>query len=254
MSNLIEIKTVQASAIRILVESIKDILTDVNLHINEEGIKLIAMDGAKAAVVYLKLESNKFEKYLCLESFMAGINMASLFKILKCIKNSDSLTFYVTKECPTKFNVKIENSEKRSCIISSLKLLDIDEDIISIPDIEFDTILTIPSHDFQNYIRDLSQITNTLKIQSKDNNFILSGEGDFANTQIVISQSNTGLSIVKGNSASGSFNIKFLTLFIKSTHLCSNIELYLKDNFPLILVYSVANLGKLQYCLAPKLE
>ena len=56
------------------------------------------------------------------------------------------------------------------------------------------------------------------------------------------------------HNASGTFYIKYLLLFTKSTNLCTTVEIYLKNKFPLILVYNVANLGKLQYCLAPLVE
>jgi DNA polymerase III sliding clamp (beta) subunit (PCNA family) len=59
--NAVEFKTVQASAIRVLFESLKNILSDVNLLVTKDGVKLVAMDGAKAAIVYLKLEASQFE-------------------------------------------------------------------------------------------------------------------------------------------------------------------------------------------------
>ena len=40
-NNIIEIKTVQSSAIKILVEALKEILTDANLIFDKNGIKLI---------------------------------------------------------------------------------------------------------------------------------------------------------------------------------------------------------------------
>ena len=47
MAYIIEIKTVQASAFRILVEALKEILVDANLEFDETGIKMIAMDSSQ---------------------------------------------------------------------------------------------------------------------------------------------------------------------------------------------------------------
>ena len=106
----------------------------------------------------------------------------------------------------------------------------------------------MPSNDFQNYIRELSIITNKVKIESVDSKFTLYGHGDFAETIINIGEiSNDSNS----NVATETFNLKYLLLFTKSTNLCTTVEIYLKNKFPLILIYNVANLGKLQYCLAP---
>ena len=62
---LCKIVTVQSNAIRILSEALKDILTDVNLQISKDGIKIIAMDGSKVAIINLKLDATKFEEFYC---------------------------------------------------------------------------------------------------------------------------------------------------------------------------------------------
>ena len=108
----------------------------------------------------------------------------------------------------------------------------------------------MPSNDFQSYVRELSIITNKITLESNNNTFALSGDGDFAETKILVGDSKNELTADNHN-ASGTFYIKYLLLFTKSTNLCTTVEIYLKNKYPLILVYNVANLGKLQYCLAP---
>lgn len=247
---IVDIKTVQSNAIRILFEALKDILTDINLQISKDGLKIMSMDGSKQAVVNLRLDSSKFEKFECKNAINAGLNMTSLYKIIKSVKNSDIVSFYILQEESTKLYIEVENKEKKTNILTVLKLLDIDEDILEIPNIEFDTVKTMPSNDFQSYIRELSIITNKITLESENNKFTLSGDGDFAETKIVVGDSNND-GIESNHSAIGTFYIKYLLLFTKSTNLCTTVEIYLKSQYPLILVYNVANLGKLQYCLAP---
>jgi len=245
---LCKIVTVQSNAIRILSEALKDILTDVNLQISKDGIKIIAMDGSKVAIINLKLDATKFEEFYCHEDIKIGLNMTSLHKIIKSIKNNDILSLYITENENNKLCIQINNKEKKTNILTTLKLLDIDEDILEIPDIKFDSIITMPSNDFQSYIRELSIITNKVKIESIDSKFTLYGQGDFAETKIDIGEISN---YDNKNVISETFNLKYLLLFTKSTNLCTTVEIYLKNKFPLILIYNVANLGKLQYCLAP---
>ena len=47
----------------------------------------------------------------------------------------------------------------------------------------------------------------------------------------------------------GTFSLKFLNLFCKSSTLCATIQLYMKADFPLVIIYSVADLGTVKYCL-----
>ena len=55
----------------------------------------------------------------------------------------------------------------------------------------------------------------------------------------------------KGEIVQGYFALKHLVLFTKCTNLSSSIELYLKNDYPLIIRYQVANLGEVKLCLAP---
>lgn len=251
MDYRLEITTVQSSAIRILFESLKDVLTDVNIHANSQGIKIISMDGSKSAIVHVKLLASQFEKFECPTPVVMGVNMMSLFKILKSIKNNDVITFIVTEDT-TKLIIKIQNKEKQTEIISTLKLLDIDENLLHIPNIEFDSILTIPASDFQNHIRDLSVISSEITIKTDEESIILEVEGDFASQSIKINKKSAQLTLDKSKDTCNTFNLKYLLLFTKSSNLCNTIEVYLKSNFPIIILYNVANLGQLKFCLAPK--
>jgi proliferating cell nuclear antigen len=46
------------------------------------------------------------------------------------------------------------------------------------------------------------------------------------------------------------FSLKYLTIFTKCTNLCSNVEIYLKNSYPIILRYSIASLGEIKLCLS----
>ena len=50
----------------------------------------------------------------------------------------------------------------------------------------------------------------------------------------------------------GIFSLRYLVLFSKCTNLYQNIEIYIKNDYPIIIRYSVANLGEVKFCLAPK--
>tara|TARA_Y100000389_G_scaffold204201_1_gene255520 strand:- start:12300 stop:13070 length:771 start_codon:yes stop_codon:yes gene_type:complete len=243
-------KTVQTNAIRILFESLKNILSDVNFKADKSGLKLTAIDGTSIAIVNLILNSEKFEEYICENSINMGISLASVFKILKGIKNTDTISFTILKSDPTNMLLISQNSDKRSVIRSKIKLLDMDEKIYNIPDIHFDSYITMPSSDFQTYISDLSNISSEIEIKTNSDNMTMIAKGDFAEQSITINETNDKISDKK-NENSGLYNIKYIQLFTKSTNLCGTVEIYLKTNYPLTILYNVANLGVLKYCLAP---
>ena len=94
-----------------------------------------------------------------------------------------------------------------------------------------------------------------MNISSSGSKFILESIGDFATQKIIIGEAQNGLIFSKKNqNVSETFDLKYLNSFTKSTNLCSTVEIFLKKEYPLVIDYNVANLGKLQFCLAPKVS
>ena len=119
------IKTIQSSPFRCLVEALKEILTDVNLQIDSNGIKVIAVDTSHTVLVHLKLKSENFEEFFCNKKRQLGINMMNFYKFIKTISNNDTLSLYVDKDDYNNLGIKIENGDKNSLTKFSLKLLDL---------------------------------------------------------------------------------------------------------------------------------
>ncbi len=252
---IIDIRTVQSSAIRILVEALKEILTDTNLQIDETGIKLIAMDSSHTVLIHMKLGADKFEFYKCKKPMKIGINMLNLFKLIKTMNNTDTLSFYIKENNENKLGILINNQDKNTQTIYELNLLTIAEEEIKIPPIEFETELTLPSSDFQKLIRDMVNIGDNMEIKSVGSSLILNCLGDFANQHTILGETQDGLQFRHTTSEEypiqGVFSLKYLILFTKCTNLCNQIQLYIKNDYPLIIQYTVASLGTIRLCLAP---
>ena len=59
---ILEIKTIQASTIKSVIDAMKEILMDVNLEFDEHGMKIVALDNTHIVLIHLKLHAEKFEK------------------------------------------------------------------------------------------------------------------------------------------------------------------------------------------------
>lgn len=254
----LELKTVQSSPIKILVEALKEILTDANLECDEAGIKTIAMDGNHIVLVHMKLHGSKFEHYYCPKKLILGVNMINLFKLIKTMNNNDTLTLYVDKRDQNKLGIKMENEEKNTSTTYKLDLMDLDEETIEIPPAEFETIITMPSSDFQKICRDMENLADTIEIKSVGAKIIFACKGDFAEQETVMGETNVqGMQFKQkpdDKIVQGVFALKHLVLFTKCTNLCTKIEMYLKNDYPIIIEYIVANLGFIRLCLAPQVK
>ena len=258
MSNILEVKTVQSAAFRILIEALKEILTDANLEFDNNGIKIMAMDSSHTVLVHLKLEGDNFEEFHCKNKITLGINMINLFKLIKTMGNNDTLTLYVEEENQSILGIKIENTEKNTITRYKLNLMDLHEENIQIPPTVFESVITLPSTDFQKICRDMHNLADDIEIKSVGSQLIFNCKGDFASQETCIGEANSGMTFIQNQNpdeiVQGLFALKHLVLFSKCTNLCNSIELYLKNDYPLIIKYTVASLGSIKLCLAPKME
>lgn len=256
---LFNIQTVQSGAFRILIEALKEILTDTNLIIDSTGIKLIATDNSKIVLIHMKLQSENFEKYFCKDKIKIGINMNNLYKLIKIMGNNDILTLYLKEGETNKLGIMINNEIKNTQTIFKLNLLDISEEEIKVPPAEFETELTLPSTDFQKLIRDMTNIGECVDIKSVGENLMFECNGDFASQETLLKENkdndNGGLKFsihsTLDKPIQGIFSLKYLVLFTKCTNLCNLIHMYIKNDYPLIIKYNVANLGDIKLCLSP---
>ena len=251
-------RTVQSNAIRTLTEALKEILTDVNLEITEQGIKLIAMDSSQVSLIHMKLYSKNFEQFHCKKPLTCGISMIRLFKLLKSMSPSDSLCMFILESEPNDLQIYIETNEKGTRHKFSLKLMDLCTDKIEIPDATFSSVLRIPSNDFQKLCRDMNNLADDIEIKSSGNQLIFTISNDWMKQETIMQESGNNCSIeyiqnlAPDEVIQGVFSIKKMVLFTKCTNLCQNIEIYIKNDYPIVIKYNVANLGEVKFCLAPK--
>ena len=240
-----KVATIQASAFKSCFEVLKDILNDVNIYFKSGGMYVTTLDTARTSLIDVHLPADNFEEYECNEEIVAGINISNTFKLLKSITNSDILNISIdSKEY---MNVEIVSESKNTNTKFQLKLLDINESQIEVPDIEMSTITTLPSVDFQRLCRDMSNIGTEIEITREGTLMTLKCDGDFANQETSISCSEESPRI------SGLYSLRYLNIFAKGSSMCSSVQVLQEEaNRFLILKYNVASLGELKFYLATK--
>jgi proliferating cell nuclear antigen len=252
------IKTVQIAPFRQTMVALKDILLETNITFAKDGIRIINMDKSQTILVNMHLNSENFEYYECnKDKIIVGVNMLHLFKLINSIDNDETLSIYIEEKDYNQgiveyLNLRFENKNIKQCKIHKLKLIEPEQDELSVPDKTFSSIIHMPSSDFQKIIRDLNNISDKLEIKSVHNQLFFKCDGPFANAEIVRSESDGMGFTQKDNSIiQGEFSLKNLNYFIKCTNLCNHIEIYLANDLPLIVKYNVASLGTIKLGLAP---
>lgn len=254
---LFEAKSIQTANIKTLFEVLKKILVDVNLIITKDFIRIISLNDAEISFMYVKLNAVDFEFFHCNRNaddpLVLGIHTESMYKIMKTIKHDETISFIVYEDDTKFLYIQKENNERNNICRFCLELHQIPYNNLCMDGLEYDTMVVMPSAEFQKICKDNTVLgAKTLEIKNIDQQLFFNAVGDFSESESVYGKSNNTIFEVKDSSAiiSGSYKLDYLLLFSKCTSLSNIVEIYLKNDFPLVLNYKVGTLGDIKFVIS----
>jgi proliferating cell nuclear antigen len=264
---MLEITTCQTNSFKLISEALKEALKDINIKFSKAiegvedsgGLSIVAYNPRSAVLIKVKIPAKSFDKFYInppngQNDIQIGVNMKSFNTLMKTARNQDNISLMLNDDDKNHLTFIFENGESKIRSRYNLKLLELEDEGIHLPTTQFPFKIIIQSDDFHKIIRDASALSDKLNIKfinTKEitNTIIFSSEGDFANSEITLTDDTEGVQIIKNMEedaeivVKGSYPLANLSLFSKCQTLCGCVELYLKNNFPLIIKYQVANLG-----------
>lgn len=157
---MLEARLEQAAMLKKVVDAIKDLVQDCNFDCNDSGIALQAMDNSHVALVSMMLKAEMFSPFRCDRNIALGINLTSLTKVLRAAQNEDILTLKA-EDAPDVVNLVFESSESDRLSEYDIKLMDIDQEHLGIPDTEYAATIEMPAAEFQRICRDLMAMSES---------------------------------------------------------------------------------------------
>ncbi|TIB36818.1 hypothetical protein E3P86_02369 [Wallemia ichthyophaga] len=146
------------------------------------------MDNSHVALVTVHLSQDAFEPYRCDRNMPLGINLGSLTKVIKCAKDNDLVTLKAD-DSGESLGLTFESSNTDRIGEYSIKLLDIDQEHLGIPTTQYDSVISMPSAEFQRICRDLSQLGESIRVEASKEGIRFSVEGDVGKASVLLKQS-----------------------------------------------------------------
>ncbi|KAL8825302.1 MAG: hypothetical protein Q9191_004498 [Dirinaria sp. TL-2023a] len=227
------------------------------------------MDNSHVALVSMMLKAESFSPFRCDRNIALGINLSSLMKVLRCAQNEDILTLKA-EDAPDVVNLVFESSESDRLSEYDIKLMDIDQEHLGIPETEYSATISMPSSEFQRICRDLMALSESgansptlegfyVAIEATKEGVKFSCSGDIGNGAVTL-RSHTSVEkpeqdvdISLSEPVALTFSLKYLVNFCKASGLSSKVKLCLSNEVPLLVEYALASNSYLRFYLAPKI-
>ena len=230
------------------------IVTDANINLKPDSIYIQGMDSSHACLVEINIEKSWFDDFECEEGTM-GVNCEMLFKIIDCWKEGQKITIYSKNF--DKLSVDFEGGAHLTKRFE-IPLMDIDADVMEIPEVEYQVDLCLKSADFKELVGELSLFNEVLQLNCSEDKIVLKAHGDSGSATVEIKDSDIEEYAVEEDlNLSVSYGIRYINAVCAFQKLNKYLHIHCSENVPLKLHYSLDEDGTenfVRFFIAPKID
>jgi len=226
-----------------------------NVKKNTGGIRILRLTQERTILIKLNLDACNFEQFICLEQKITiGVDMNQLHALLKTISDDNTIYIYMNDDNRSALYIRSVNEKEDSSEETDIELflMDISNPEVPITQTEFQGKITMASDKFHSICKHLNNNSTFVEITSVSNQISFKGKSEGGKVTMSYKDINGPVSkIVPPPVVQGLYELKNLMSFSKCNKLCTTIDLYLKNDYPLVLVIAAATLGKLYIFFSP---
>jgi len=240
-----------------IVETLSSIIDETIFIITPEAFTMSAMDPSRICLLKLSIKQENFDEYECKKTYRIGVNLEDLAKILRRSSGSDG--FIITyNEDDQKIKIQIVNDKmKKRKRTFSLSLLDLDIEEInfeSLEGIEYPSQWVMDVDFLSETIKDAEIYSEILTIQAnEDVGIIFQSYGQIGEMNGEIGLEDLNGYEIDGKS-NGSYSLNFLKNILKLSTITEELDISIKDDHPIKMIFTLINTSELLYFLAPRVE
>lgn len=227
-----------------LISIISELVTEVRLKVNQEGMSLNAIDPATVAMVYFKIPAELFSQFQLEKNEILGLNLENLKAVLRRCKPGSSLI--LSKE-DNLLKLIIQDRIQRDFTLS---LLEIESDEKEMPIWEFKSVIKLDSEAFSEVVEDCLVVSDACTFLAEPTKFTVEAHGPLNSAKIEFKGDEAE---IYSDTSKARFSLEYLNKFIKGAKISSRTTISFSDNHPLRIDFPTGNII-LSFVLAPRIE
>jgi proliferating cell nuclear antigen len=232
-----------------IISIISELVIEVRIRVNKQGMSIVAIDPANVALVSFKLPKEAFSQ-LEVEEEVIGVSLDNLKSILRRCRPGSSL-FFQTED--NMLRIEIQDKIKREF---KLSLIEIETEDKTMPNLEFISKVEISGIDLAECIEDCSIVADACTFVCQPNKFIIEARGSLNSAKSEFSSDEVKIEFNPGEGSKeikGRYSLEYLQKFIKATKIIEKAIINFSSNYPLKLEFRTPKI-ELAFVLAPRVE
>lgn len=236
---------------RYIISSLATLITEANFVVDNEGLRLRALDPSRAAMVDLFVPSDAFDEYeVSEEKVSIGVSFDDLEKVMRRSKSDDRVTFEVKEG---RLKVILIGKADRTF---SLPLIDIVGEELPTPKVTFNVMAKMMSDTFKDALSDAELVSETVKLIGEEEVLKVLARSDRGEVEVKFSlEAGSLLEYEVKEPSTSTYSIDYLLKVLRKAAKVSDIAtLEFSTNMPLSLTFELTGGGQLRFFLAPRVE
>ncbi len=225
------------------IDLISELVLEVKIKFNEQGMSIVAIDPANVAMVEFKLPKSAFSQFEIAENEVLGINLDSLKKILKRTSAGSSL---ILERKDNLLHIYIQDRIKRNF---KLNLIEIESEDKDMPKLEFSAKVELDSVDFTASIEDCAVVADACSFIINEGKFSIEAKG----INSAMSEFSGDEAKINAENCKSRYSLEYLQKFVKGAKLTQKTILKFSNDHPLRIEFKT-DFMELNFILAPRVE
>ncbi|RLG04951.1 MAG: proliferating cell nuclear antigen (pcna) [Thaumarchaeota archaeon] len=237
-----------------LMKAVQAVVDEGTFKINQEGMKLIAMDPAHISLVDFELSSSAAEEYVCEGELQMTVSISELMKFLKRAKKGESLTLSYD-EGAKKLELTLVDATGSREKIFTLNTLETVEARSVTPRLSFDAKARVSVDAVKDAVRDSGVVSDYVRITINPDAVVFLAKGELGTVQTKLSKMGAAVYEIEADKEVWAhFSINYLDKIVKpASSLSDEVVMQLSTNKPIKLSFPIPS-GRLEYLIAPRIE
>lgn len=217
----------------------KMISKEVNISLTAEGMHVQGMDPSHVGIFELRLKADWFTTYECKHEQFIGVNCEIISNILNCIMDGQIMKWSYMYDSSEDLLIYFENCGMDKMF--EVKLMNIDEEALGIPEMEYEVDIKINSMGFEKIMNQLNLFGENLEIEcGKDENIYMRTTGDAGKMQVRLKEADiVEYAYDDEVELNIEFSLRYMAMFAKFSKLNTVCSIHLSRNQPLKLLYDL---------------
>jgi len=225
-----------------MIEIISELVTEVRVKVNEQGLSITAMDPANVSMVHFTIPKSSFSEFESDEETL-GVNLDSLKRILKRTGTNSSL---LIEKKDNILHIQIQDRIKRNF---DLSLIEIETEEKTMPNLEFSSKVDLKSQDFVDSIEDCIVVSDACSFIVQDGKFIVEAKG----LNSARSEFSGDEAKIQAENCKSRYSLEYIQKFIKASKVFDTTSLRFANDHPLMVDFK-NDFTELSFLLAPRVE